>query len=124
MEAGSAKGSGVQIGDPVVKIAKQLMELEEMAAVDIECLGYDATIEVIGRLLPKQDRNVMVLTLKCLCKSNPFLGNKKILTLYPKAILKTTEDEQQVNNAFDITLQYKPPLAFFGKSLGGPKGSQ
>jgi hypothetical protein len=32
--------------------------------------------------------------------------------LYPKAILKTTEDEQKVN-AFDINLQCKPPLPFF-----------
>jgi hypothetical protein len=61
--------SQVVVGD------EQLMELDETVAVYMECLGYNATVEVIGRLLPKQDRNVMVLTLKCLCKSNPFLGN-------------------------------------------------
>jgi hypothetical protein len=60
--------SQVVVGD------EQLMELDETAAVNMECLGYNATVlEPIGTLLPKQD--VMVLTLKHLCKLNPFLGN-------------------------------------------------
>jgi ferredoxin len=74
VEGGSAEGSGVQIGDSIVKIAvdrrsqvvgeEQLTELDEMAAVETECLGYDATVEAIGSLPPKQDGDVMVLTLK------------------------------------------------------------
>jgi ferredoxin len=75
VEGGSAEGSGVQIGDSIVKIAvdrrsqlvageEQLAELDERAAVDTECLGYDATVEAIGSLPPKQDGDIMVLTVK------------------------------------------------------------
>jgi ferredoxin len=80
VEGGSAEGSGIQIGDSIVKIAvdrrasqvlvggaeEQLNTefLDEMAAVETECLGYDVTVEAIGSLPPKQDGDVMVLTLK------------------------------------------------------------
>ena len=73
-EGGSAEGSGVQIGDSIVKVAvrrlsqvtgnDQLTELEEQAAVETECLGYDATVEAIGSLPPKENGDIIVLTLK------------------------------------------------------------
>jgi hypothetical protein len=51
----------------------------------------------------QEDKGQWPLHMTC---SNPTLSwgtIKKILNLYPEAILKTTEDEEKVN-AFDITL--------------------
>jgi ferredoxin len=74
VEGGSAEGSGVQIGDSIVKVAvrrrsqvignEQLKEFEEQAAVETECLGYGATVETIGSLPPKENGDIIGLTLK------------------------------------------------------------
>lgn len=75
VKGGSADGSGVQQGDSIAQVAVRkvksgvsdggLSELEETAAVNTECLGYDAMVEAIGSLPPvESDDEVIVLTLK------------------------------------------------------------
>lgn len=76
VKGGSADGSGVMKGDSIAKVAIRkvktsndaqggLTELEEQASVDTECLGYDATVEAIGSLPPRESEDeVIVLTLK------------------------------------------------------------
>lgn len=55
VEGGVAQGSGILPGDSIVKIALRLADGTEAAAVNLECLGYDSTVEAIGSLPPAAD---------------------------------------------------------------------
>jgi len=79
VEGGAAESSGLLPGDSIVKFAVRrqdgsdgsdslsgLSESEELAGVQTECLGYDATIDAILSLPPppESETEFMVLTVK------------------------------------------------------------
>jgi ferredoxin len=65
VEGGSAQGSGIMMGDSISKVevrkirrssgGEGLSDFEEVEAVDIECFGYDKTIEAIMSLPAHQE---------------------------------------------------------------------
>lgn len=76
VEGGCADGHDVRVGDSIVQVAVKkitrdaegaggLSALEQVEAVELECFGYDNTVEALGSLPPAEsDDEVIVLTLK------------------------------------------------------------
>jgi ferredoxin len=76
VQGGAAQGSEIMLGDSISSISirktsrKQaednvLSDVEEIDSVDIECFGYDKTVETIGGLPPPEsDGESIILTLK------------------------------------------------------------
>lgn len=73
VEGGVSAGVGLLPGDSIVKIAvmrKTGSGEEEIASVDTECLGWDATVEAIGSLPPatsttsEDEEEYLIMTVK------------------------------------------------------------
>ena len=66
VEGGTCENSGIMTGDSVVKIAvERLVEetTEEVASINTECLGWDATVAAIGSLPPAESEKEEYLTI-------------------------------------------------------------
>lgn len=76
VEGGCADGSDVMVGDSIVQVAVRkirrdvggtgtMSDVEEVDSVEVECFGYDKTVEAFGSLPPAESSDeVIVLTLK------------------------------------------------------------
>jgi ferredoxin len=63
---GASEGKGLLPGDSIVKIAvHRTGQLDEIASIATECLGWDATVEAIGSLPPMETSNeYLIVTVK------------------------------------------------------------
>lgn len=65
VEGGSADGSPVMVGDSIVQLRVVDKDMNEVASIATECLGYDAMVDAIVSLPPAEsDDEKIVLTLK------------------------------------------------------------
>ena len=76
VEGGCADGSGVMVGDSIVGVSVKkirrdsganggLSDEEEVDSVDVECFGYDKTVEALGGLpVAESNDEIITLTLK------------------------------------------------------------
>eukprot|EP00977_Amphora_coffeiformis_P020770 scaffold8471_cov184-Amphora_coffeaeformis.AAC.15 len=64
VEGGCADQTGLLPGDSISKIAVRAADSTEIAALPVECFGYDKTVEAIGSLPPAEEGASVVLTIK------------------------------------------------------------